>query len=450
MKASAHHPASGVSRRNFLKTTTAVASGALVGELPVQRAAFARGDDTIKLALIGCGDRGAGAASQALRTNGPIKLWAMADLFADQVESKLEILRKGEEAAYDRESHQGFAAQIDVPSERRFVGFDAYRQAIDSGVDMVILATPPHFRAAHYQFAVERGKHVFMEKPLAVDAPGIRQILAANEAAKQQDLKVVVGFHNRHSRRIQETIGRLRDGAIGSINLLRAYWNVGLLRSTPPRPPELPEMLYQLRNPYHFLWLSGDYFVDALIHYIDLCCWLKDTHPVSAQGQGGRQVRLPTQSGDTFDHHFVEFVFEDECRMYAQTRQIPACWNLGGAHAQGALGRSDVVQGRIEGTTPWRFNGPPENPYQAELDTLLDAIRSGHSRNDTQFAAMSTMTAIMGRMASHSGQMLQWDEALNSNARLAPDHYALDATPPVTADEHGTYPVPQLGVTNVL
>ena len=450
MKTNANNPSPEISRRNFLKTSAAAASGPLVAGLAVERAAFAAGDDMIKLALIGCGDRGAGATSQALRTKGPIKLWAMADLFADRIEAKLEILSKGEKAAYDRESHQGFTAQIEVPSKRRFVGFDAYQKAMDSGVDGVILATPPHFRAIHFEYAVRQGKHVFMEKPLAVDAPGIRQILAANDEAKKKNLKVAVGFHNRHSPRIQETILRLRDGAIGPINLMRAYWNVGLLRDTPPRSPEMSEMLYQLRNPYHFLWLSGDYFVDALIHYIDLCCWLKDAHPVTAQGQGGRQVLSPTQSGDTFDHHFVEFAFEDESRMFAQTRQIPTCWNQGGAHAHSATGRADIVQGRIEGAAPWRFGGMPTNPYQAELDTLMDAIRRNQPRNDVEFAATSTMTAIMGRMASYSGQIVRWEDALKSNVKLVPEKYAFDATPPVVADKNGVYPIAVPGVSKAI
>ncbi len=436
-----------IGRRAFLTTTTALASSSLVGGLSIARAAHAAGDDTIKLALIGCGDRGAGAATQALRTSGPIKLWAMADLFAEQIDTKLEILRTGEEAAYDRDSHQGFASQIDVPPERRFVGFEAYRQAIDSGADVVILATPPHFRASHFQYAVERGRHVFMEKPLAVDAPGVRQILATNEVAREKDLKVGVGFQFRHVPCVQQTVGRLREGAIGTINLLRAYWNVGLLRSTPPRSPDTPEMLYQLRNPYHFLWLNGDYFVDALIHYIDLCCWVKDAHPVTAQGQGGKQVLLPTQSGDTFDHHFVEYTFEDECRMYAQARQIPACWNLGGAHAQGATGHADIVQGRIAGAARWRYDGPSVNPYQVEFDTFIADVRRGAAHNDVAFGAQSTMTAIMGRMASYSGQLVQWEEAFNSDLKLGPERYAFDAPPPVTADAQGVYPVAVPGVT---
>ena len=218
---------------------------------------------------------------------------------------------------------------------------------------------------------------------------------------------------------------------------MRAYWNVGPLRAIPLRPPEVPEMLYQLRNPYHFLWLSGDYFVDALIHYIDLWCWLKGTHPVSAQGQGGRQTVSPAQSGDTFDHHFVEFAFEDESRLFAQTRQIPGCWNLGGAQAQSAIGHADLVQGRIEGPNPWRFKDPVMNPYQAEFDTFIAALRQGRPHNDIEFAATSTMTAIMGRMASYSGQMVGWEDALKSNVRLAPEQYAFDAQPPVVANKNG-------------
>ena len=283
-------------------TTSDIAGGAAA----LAAGVFAAGDDTIKVALIGCGSRGTGAAAQALRTAGPIKLWVMADLFADRLESSLAALVKGEKAEYDREAHGGLAAQIDVPPERRFVGFDAYRQAIDSGADLVILATPPHFRPQQFAYAVAQGKHLFMEKPLAVDAPGVRQILAANAEARRKNLKVGVGLMYRHHRRFQETVARLQEGAIGPIALLRAYWNTGFLRDMPGRPPEMSEMLYQLRNPYHFLWLSGDYFVDALLHFLDVCLWIKGAHPIRAQGQGGRQVESPTQHGDIFDHHAVE------------------------------------------------------------------------------------------------------------------------------------------------
>ncbi|NLS92082.1 MAG: Gfo/Idh/MocA family oxidoreductase [Planctomycetaceae bacterium] len=437
------------SRRTFLSRSSAAVAGAALGSA-VARTAHAAGDETIKVALVGCGSRGTGAASQALKTKGPMKLWAMADLFEDRLEASLANLTKGQQADYDREAHGGFAGKIDVPPERRFVGFEAYKQAIDSGVDLVILTATQHFRPEHYQYAVRQGKHVFMEKPLAVDVPGVRRVLAANEEAKKKNLKVVAGFMSRHDPRYQETIKRLHDGAVGRIGLMRCYWNTGFLRDTPPRAADEAEMVYQLRHPYHFLWLSGDYFVDALIHAIDTCLWAKGVHPVAAQGQGGRQFRLENQSGDGFDHHFVEYTFEDESKMFAQTRQISGCWNCGSKYVHGEKGIAWIDRGQIEAAEKWRFQGSVGNPYQIEHDVLIDAIRNDKPHNETEYAAISTMTAILGRMATYSGQMITWDDAMKSTVSLAPEVYALDAAPPVVADANGQYPVAMPGVTKVL
>jgi myo-inositol 2-dehydrogenase / D-chiro-inositol 1-dehydrogenase len=436
------------SRRGFLNKSMCLAAGTAAG-VSLARSAHAAGDETIKIALVGCGSRGTGAASQALRTKGPVKLWAMADLFADRLESSLANLTKGEKADYDRDAYQGFAGRVDVPPERRFVGFDAYEKAVASGVDMVILATPPQFRPTHYEHAVNRGKHVFMEKPLAVDAPGIRQVLQANQEAKRKNLKVVVGLMYRHNVRFQETVKRLQDGAIGSIPLMRCYWNMGLMRETAPRPPEMTEMTYQLRNPYHFLWLSGDYFADALLHFLDVCCWLKGTHPASAQGQGGRLVHTETQRGDTYDHHFVEFRFADGSIMAAQTRQIAGCWNISSVHAHGATGSAEIDHAVIRGDRPWRFHGNATNPYQVEHDVLFDAIRNDRPHNEVDYAATSTMTAIMGRMASYSGQLVRWEAAIGSPVRLGPMKCDFDTPAPVIADAQGKYPLAIPGVTKV-
>jgi predicted dehydrogenase len=425
------------------------ASSAVVGATRIT-GAFAAGDETIKVALVGCGSRGTGAITQCLSTKGPVKLWAMADLFEDRLESSLATLVKGEKRGYDREAHEGFGSRIDVPPERRFLGFDAYQKAIDSGVDMVILTTPPHFRPACYEYAVKQGKHVFMEKPLAVDSPGIRQILSANEEACKKNLKVSVGLHMRHNQCMQETVRRIKDGSIGPVQFMRAYWNTGFARDTPARSPDVSEMRYQLRNPYHFVWLSGDYFVDALMHYIDACLWVKGEHPVMAQGQGGRQVQTPLQNGDIYDHINVEFAFADETRLFASNRQISGCWNSASGHAHGTTGRADIGRGRIEGVSAWQFRGKIANPYQVEHDVLMEAIRQNRAHNEVEYAAQSTMTAIMGRMASYSGQMVTWEQAINANVRLAPERYAFDAQPPAMAGADGIYPVALPGMTKVL
>jgi predicted dehydrogenase len=407
-------------------------------------------DRTIKVALVGCGSRGTGAINQALRTKGPVKLWAMADLFAERVENSLALLTKGEQAAYDRDAHSGLGSQIDVPPERRFVGFDAYRQAIRSGVDMVILTTPPHFRPMHFEYAVAQGKHLFMEKPLAVDPGGIRRLLAANEEAKRKRLKVGVGFVYRYIRGNQETIARIHQGAIGPIYLMRAYWNTGSMRDTPSRPPHVSEMEHQLRNPYNFTWLSGDYIVDCLLHFIDLCLWAKGEHPVTAQGQGDRQVAYRSKCGDIFTHHAVEYTFADDTKMFATTRQIAGCWNSARSYVHGQRGTADIANCQIDGPAAWRFHGRGGNPYQAELDALLGAIRQDKPHNEVEQGATSTMTAIMGRLATYSGQMISWEQALNSKVCLAPERYAFDALPPVVADAAGNYPSAIPGVGKVL
>ena len=299
-----------------------MAGAALFSELAGR--SFAGHDSTIKVALVGCGFRGTGAATQVLSTRGPVKLWAMADLFHDRLQSSYHRLVHGIQADYDREASAGFAARIDVPPERRFVGFDAYQKAIDSGVDLVLLTTNQHFRPAHFAYAVDRGKHVFMEKPLGVDVPGIHQLLAANEEAKKKNLKVGVGLVMRHTRHVQECIRRVKEGAIGPVGLMCCYFNFSGLRETPPRPDDMTEMTYQLRNPYHFQWLSGDYIVDAVVHYLDLALWLHGNPPVTAQGQGGRQAYLPNFQGDTFDHIVVEYTFDDRTKLFAKRGRCPA------------------------------------------------------------------------------------------------------------------------------
>ncbi len=444
--------AAGASRRGFLKKSSGlVATSALAGTLGIARAAHAAGDDTLKVALIGCGGRGTGAVVQALNTDGPVKLWAMADLFEDKIERSLATLLKSDKGRYDRQAHQGLANIVDVPPERRFVGFDAYRQAIDSGVDVVILTTQPHFRPIHFEYAVEQGKHVFMEKPVATDVPGIRQVLAAAELAKKKNLKVGVGFQRHHDAPYIETVDRLRNAAIGDIRYLRCYWNSSGARQPFVREPGMGEMEYQLRSAYYFTWLSGDHIVEQHVHNIDVCNWIMGAHPVEAQGQGGRQVRVGPLVGDIFDHHSVEYTYADGTKMFSQCRHIPACWNAVAEYAVGLKGEANVGGGRIEaGDDRWSYRGSKKNPYQVEHDVLFDAIRNDRPHNEAHYGAITTMTAILGRMATYSGKVVRWDDAIQSEVSLAPDRYAWDGTPSALPGEDGLYPCAMPGVTKVM
>lgn len=438
-----------VSRRSFLEKAAGTAVGA-VAVSGLARMVHAAGNETIKVALIGCGFRGTGATTQVLSTKGPVKLWAMADVFADRIEKSLKALSEGDEATYEREKHHGFAAKIDVPPERRFVGFDAYKQAIDCGVDMVLLTTYPHFRPIHFEYAVAKGKQVFMEKPVAVDAPGIRQVLAAAEEAQRKNLKVGVGLQRHHHRIYEETVKRIHDGAIGEPVLMRCYWNSPFDKGPGQCPPGMTEMQHQLRDPYCFAWLSGDHIVEQHVHNLDVCHWIKGKTPESAQGLGGRQWRNGRTDGDIFDHHAVEFSYADGSKMFSQCRHIPNCWNSVTEYVLGSKGSAEVHAGKIDGDGgKWRFRGTSANPYQVEHDRLIDAILNDKPHNEARYGAMATMIAILGRMATYSGQVVRWDEAIQSKVRLAPDRYAFDATPPAMP-VNGEYPCAIPGVTKVL
>jgi len=440
-------PRPSVARRDFLKgSTAAIVGGALAGSLSIAKSAHAAGDDEIKIALIGCGGRGTGAANQALRTEGKVKLIAMADAFQDRLDG----------AYHQLERQTGIKDRIDVPQERRFVGFDAYQKALEAGPDLVILATPPGFRPIHFEAAVNAGKHVFMEKPVATDAPGVRKVLAATEEAKKKNLGVGVGLQRRHQAQYLETIKRLQDGAIGDIIATRVYWN----GSTPwvhtrqelesKYGKKLSEMEYQMRNWYYFTWICGDHIVEQHIHNMDVSNWLKNAFPVKASGLGGCQVRKGPDYGETFDHHAVEFVYEDGTRMYSQCRHIPGCWNSVSEFAHGTKGTADI-SGEIQGEgEKWRYRGPRPDPYQVEHDDLFASIRAGKPLNEGEWGAKSSMTAILGRMCTYSGQEISWDDALNSNISLAPDEFDFAATPKSLPDAHGLYQLPVPGLTKVI
>jgi myo-inositol 2-dehydrogenase / D-chiro-inositol 1-dehydrogenase len=414
----------------------------------------AAGDEIIKVALVGCGNRGTGAAVQALSTAGNVKLWALADAFSDRLKISLRSIQR--ELA-DKLGDQG-GERIDVPVERQFIGLDAYRKAIDSGVDVVLLAEPPGFRPKHFAYAIDAGKHVFMEKPVATDAVGVRRVLAATNTAKKKGLKVGVGLQRRHQRCYHEAIERIRDGQIGEVAALSCYWNGGPPAKSPFARGDLTELEYQVRNWYFFAWLSGDHICEQHVHNIDVCSWIKQAHPVQAQGLGGRQVRTGKEFGNIFDHHDVEFSYADGTKMFSQCRQIPGCWNQVAEIAYGTRGMAHLDAGRaklfVDGKQSWQSareeTGTKRGAYQTEHDVLFAAIRDGTPHNEAEYAALSTMTAILGRMATYSGKIVTWDEAFGSNDAMTTDDERWDATPPVLPNDDGRYAVPVPGVTKVV
>jgi predicted dehydrogenase len=426
-----------LTRRSFLKTTSTLAAAASLAP-----GVFASVNDTLKIALIGCGGRGSGAASQALSTAGPVKLVAMADAFKDRLDGGYNNLKA---------KH---ADRVDVPEENKFVGFDAYQHAI-ALADVVILATPPGFRPSHFEEAVRQGKHIFMEKPVAVDGPGVRKVLAAAEEAKKKNLKVGVGLQRRHQKPYLETIQRLHDGAIGDIVAMRCYWNGSgvWVRSRKELEQKLgrapTEMEYQMFNWYYFVWLCGDHIVEQHIHNLDVINWVKQAHPVKAWGMGGREVRRGIDNGEIFDHHYVEFEYPDGSRLSSQCRHIEGCWDSVSEHVQGVKGRCDVSNYRIEGENKWGLKGDHgKDPYQQEHDDLFAAIRNDTPYAETaDYGAYSTMTAVLGRMATYGGKEVSWDEALNSPLDTFPKVLGWDAQTPTAPDANGRYPIAVPGKT---
>ncbi len=451
----AGHP----SRREFVKASSALIAGgaALATGVNITRAAHIAGDEEIKVALIGCGGRGTAAAAQALSTEGKVTLWAMADAFEEKIAGSLRRIRGGVAERYDSQEMGPLKDRVKVTPERQFSGFDAYQKAIDSGVDLVILATPPGFRPIHFEAAIAAGKHVFMEKPVAVDSPGIRKVLAAGKLADEKGLAVGVGLQRHHQAGYIETIKRLQDGAIGDIPLTRVYWNSGgvWVRSRADfydaYGHEPNEMEYQMNNWYYFNWLCGDHILEQHIHNIDVSNWLKDAHPIKANGMGGREVRTGKDHGQIFDHHFVEFTYADGSTMLSQCRHIGGCDSLVTEFATGTQGKAHI--GGYNITMPdgdWQYAGPKDDPYQVEHDDLFAAIRKGDHYNEVEYGAHSTMTAILGRMATYSGKNVTWDEAINSQIDLSPAKYDFAADPPVMPDEEGKYPVAVPGETKVV
>lgn len=445
-----------VSRRHFLRSSSAALGGAALANLAVERFALgASPGDTVKVALIGCGGRGAGAVDQALSTSGSTKLVAMADAFKERLDGSLNML-----AGKHKE-------KVEVPDDRKFVGFDGYKQAI-ALADLVVLATPPGFRPIHFEEAIRQGKHVFMEKPVAVDAPGVRRVVAAAEEAVRKNLKVGVGLQRHHQPIYIETVKRLHEGAVGDILAMRAYWNdAGVwvrsraeLAQKLGRPPT--EMEYQMYNWYYFVWLSGDHICEQHIHNLDVINWVKQgrpydptgktpiVHPVKAIGMGGRQVRTSKETGEIFDHHAVQFEYPDGSRLFSECRHIPGCWSSVSEHVVGTKGNCNVGSGTITGANSWR--APREvreghDPYQIEHNDLFDAVRNDKPYNEAFFGAYSSMLSVLGRMATYSGKEISWDDAYNSKIDVMPKNYAWDAPTPINPDKDGAYPIAIPGKT---
>ncbi len=423
------------SRREFLRTSTAVAGGALLGGLSLARSAHAAGSDLLKVGLIGCGGRGSGAAGNALNADAGAKLYALGDAFEDRLQGSLHGLK------------QEYGERVDVDSSRQFVGLDAYQKVIDSGVDVVLLATPPHFRPIHLKAAVDAGKQVFCEKPVAVDAPGVRSVLATTEEARKKNLNLVSGLCWRYHRGVKATMQQVLEGAIGQIRAIQETYLTGPLW-TRPRQPGDTEMRFQVRNWYYFAWLSGDFNTEQHVHSLDKALWaMGDEPPLRAWGLGGRQVRTDAIFGDIYDHHAVVYEWPGGVRVFSYCRQQAGCYGDVSDHFLGSLGEADIGQHKITGKNPWHFQGDGGNMYDLEHQALFAAIRSGQTINNGLYMARSTMLAILGRMVNYTGRILTWDEALASKQLLAPAAYTWDAEPPTMPGPDGRYPVALPGQT---
>jgi len=433
------------SRRDILKWGgRAVAASAMAGAgLP---AVYAAGGDTIRLALIGCGGRGSGAAANAFDSpNGPVKLVAMADFFENRLASAHKVLS------------EQYAAKVDVPPDRRFVGFDAWRKAIDClrPGDVAMLTGYAGFRPRQLEYAVEKSVNVFMEKSFATDPPAVRRVIKAAEAAEKKNLKIAAGLQCRHSRNRQELVKRIRDGQLGEIQLIRAY------RMQPcawlgSRPAAEKDLYWQIRHFTDFLWVSGGLFAEMDIHQIDEICWIKGALPVSAHGISGRAANN-TDCGQNLDSFTIEWTFADGTKAFDIVRWLPNCHTEFATYIHGTKCAAQFSGSMHEGTVhtykdqrcandniAWRAPKEPITPWQAEWDVLLDAIRNDRPHNEAKRAALSNLADIMGRAAAHSGRIVTWDEAMASSFQFCPDIDRLtdESAPPIQANAQGRYPVP--------
>lgn len=433
------------SRREFCKNTALLTGAMVLPVMPMHSMMNNANDKKLKIALVGCGGRGTGAASQALKADENVELVAMADAFEDRLQGSLDTLLKEFEGT----------KKVKVKEKNRFVGFDAAQKAMDLA-DVVILATPPGFRPQHFEYAVNTGKHIFMEKPVATDVPGIQKVLASAKVAKEKKLNVVVGLQRHYQNNYIEMAKQIKEGKIGKIVSGQVYWNSSGVWVR-ERQPGQGELEYQMRNWYYFNWLCGDHILEQHIHNIDVANWFLGEYPVSAQGMGGRQVRTGKEYGEIFDHHFVEFTYPSGAVIASQCRHQPNTFDRVGEVFQGTTGSVEMNDAGsayirdLEGADVFKYRGKGDpNPYQVEHDRLFASIRNDEVINNAEYGAKSTMTAIMGRMATYSGKVIKWEEAINSSLVLVPDNLTWDSKPPVMPNPDGFYKIPMPGQTVVM
>ena len=442
----------GLSRRDLIRQSgKVVAASALAGVVLPQ--VHAGESNTIQLALVGCGGRGTGAAVDAMSSkNGPTKLVAMADVFPQRLSRSYGSLQ------------DEFAGRVDVPEAHKFIGFDAYKKAMDclKPGDVVILATPPAFRWVHFTYAIQKGLNVFMEKPIAVDGPSGRKMLKLAEDAKKRNLKVGVGLMCRHCAARHELVDRIRSGQVGDLLLLRAYRMAGVtaMEFSPPKPDGISELLYQVKRFHSFLWASGGSYSDFLIHNIDECCWMKGAWPIEAQGAGGRHYR-GNSIDQNFDTYAIEYTFPDGTKFLLEGRSVTGCYQKFASYAHGTKGSLIISasghspahcqifkgQNMTKDELVWKFPSKEPNPYRLEWDDLLHAIRQDQPYNEVKRGAEASLVTAMGRMAAHTGQKITWDQILNCTHEFAPDvdKLTMDSPAPVQVGSDGKYPMPEPG-----
>jgi predicted dehydrogenase len=440
-----------LSRRRFV--ASAATAGAAASILPVEMCAQVAGSDAVKVGLIGCGGRGSGAVQQNLTANDSARLVAVAEAFEDKIDGTGPRSKKGGILALLEKA--GNSSQVDVPKSRQFVGFDAYKGVIEE-CDVVCIATPPGFRPIHFEYAMQQGKHVFMEKPVCVDAEGFNKVIEAAKIADQKGLKVVVGLQRHYQEVYLQAFEKVHsDGMIGDILGAQAWWNTQRPWIV-ERQPGWTEMEYQMRNWYHFNWLCGDHIAEQHVHNIDVVNWfvsddsINGGHPVSAQGMGGRAGTEPRSVSEIYDHHYVEFRYgaeQNNAIMNSQCRHIPGTWRQIGEEIHGTEGILHLEAGRItdlKGEVKWQYRKPrtgATNPYQVEHDVLYDAIKNNSPLNNAYYGARSSFTSVLGRLATYSGQEVKWDEAVSSNFSILPEEFDFNGVAPVQPGEDGNYEI---------